>query len=142
MLTEERIREILDNPEMKQGLEKYLFITKRFKECNVAEDMPFQTAYRSFYQMKRFYSDEFAHKYFEIMQAFKEKKHFNIIAPYQGAKDREHKFCEKYTLYKAKFYEYMESEEGKKAVKLFDEKFPETSISDVKKVDFVIWKDR
>lgn len=36
----------------------------------------------------------------------------------------------------------MLTEEGKKAVKLFDEKFPETSISDVKKVDFVIWKDR
>lgn len=39
--------------------------------CGSQVDTEFQNIYRDFYQMRRFYSDEFARKYFRLMEQIK-----------------------------------------------------------------------
>ncbi len=48
----------------------------------------------------------------------------------------------KYLNYKDAFERYVQSTEGQKIIDLFDKRFPDNHISDVKKVDFVLWQDR
>ena len=68
-------------------------------------------------------------------------KHFGIKAP-TGTKEREQKIFERYRLYCEKYFEYLKSEEGQMLVAMFDETFPDAGISDVKKIDFILWQDR
>lgn len=69
------------------------------------------------------------------------KRHFGITAP-TYPKNREQKTVEKYNYYKEKFYDYLKSGEGQMIIELFDDKFPDSGISDVKKIDFILWQDR
>ena len=185
MLTKEIVIQILEKPTLAQGLEKYKYIMNAVHTTNVSADMEFQNCYRDFYQLRRFYSDEFAKKYFNLMESFKvmpevsfqmvfeqvkniqgtdeisfssklahtlnpdipvwdsvvTNKHFGIKAP-AGKKDREQKILKRYQLYCEKYFEYLKSEEGQMLVAMFDETFPDTGISDVKKIDFILWQDR
>ena len=185
MITKETVSQILDKPVLTQGLEKYKYIMNAVHTTNVSADMEFQNCYRDFYQLRRFYSDEFAKKYFNLMEKLKEmpevsfqmafeqvkniqgtdeisfssklahtlspdipvwdsvvtNKHFGIKAP-TGTKEREQKIFERYRLYCEKYFEYLKSEEGQMLVAMFDETFPDAGISDVKKIDFILWQDR
>lgn len=49
---------------------------------------------------------------------------------------------DKYHEYTNVYLEYMNGEEAKMIVRLFDEVYPNINITDVKKVDLVLWKDR
>jgi hypothetical protein len=40
------------------------------------------------------------------------------------------------------YKDYLKDEEGQKIIELFDEEYPNTGITDIKKVDFVIWQIR
>lgn len=40
------------------------------------------------------------------------------------------------------YKDYLKDEEGKKIIQLFDEEYPDTGITDIKKIDFVIWQIR
>ena len=185
MITKETVTQILEKPVLTQGLEKYKYIMNTVHTTNVSTNIEFQNCYRDFYQLRRFYSDEFAKKYFNLMENLKEmpqvsfqmafeqvkniqgtdeisfssklahtlnpdipvwdsvvtNKHFGIKVP-AGTKDREQKIFERYLLYCEKYFEYLKSEEGQMLVAMFDETFPDTGISDVKKIDFILWQDR
>ena len=185
MITKETVSQILDKPVLTQGLEKYKYIMNAVHTTDVSTDIEFQNCYRDFYQLRRFYSDEFAKKYFNLMESFKvmpevsfqmafeqvkniqgtdeisfssklahtlnpdipvwdsvvTNKHFGIKAP-TGTKEREQKIFERYRLYCEKYFEYLKSEEGQMLVAMFDETFPDAGISDVKKIDFILWQDR
>jgi hypothetical protein len=69
-------------------------------------------------------------------------QHFAIKAPYASCKDREQACCRRYAEYEDRFYEYMTSDVGRIIIEQFDEQFPNNGISDVKKIDFVLWQDR
>lgn len=49
---------------------------------------------------------------------------------------------DKYHEYTNAYLEYMNGEEAKMIVRLFDKVYPNMNITDVKKVDLVLWKDR
>ena len=68
--------------------------------------------------------------------------HFGYKLPYPKAKEREQRIVNLYEAYCESFMAYMESEEGKSIIRMFDEKFPDSGLTDVKKVDFVLWQDR
>lgn len=71
------------------------------------------------------------------------KGHFEIEAPKESSKyDRIIEAVKKYNMYKDKFYEFMNSTEGKKIITAFDNYFPDSKISDAKKIDFILWQDR
>ena len=70
------------------------------------------------------------------------KGHFKIIAPYASAKNRLQQGIERYEHYYRVYSLYMQSEEGKKKIEEFDRLFPHTEISNVKKLDFVLWQER
>lgn len=70
--------------------------------------------------------------------------HFGLSVP-PPDKDwgkRETVCIDRYENYKEIFYEYMKSKEGKLLIECFDKKFPNYEISDVKKIDFILWQDR
>ena len=186
MLTIEKTREILKKPALKSGLVKYQYLMDRLHRTDVSADAEFQRVYRDFYQMRRFYSDDFARRYFRLMEDLKDSfsmsfpmamerikhiqgtyemsfsskmahtiapqhpiwdsvvaaGHFKMRAPAAGCKDREQKCCLRYQEFTDKFYRYMATEEGKTLLCLFDEAFPNSGISDVKKIDFILWQDK
>jgi len=181
------IHQILAKPALKEGLKKYQYIMQAVQDTDVRTDAEFQKIFRDFYQMRRFYSDDFARQYFILMQQLKDagpdmtfrmalervkhiqgtyemsfssklahtinpllpiwdnvvtKSHFGIRAPYAGAKDKEKACCRKYAEFEDAFYDYMATDEGMQIIHAFDEAFPDSGISDVKKIDFVLWQDR
>ena len=74
MINECQIKEILEKPELVTALKKYNFIMKRLHQTDVSVDTEFQTTFRDFYQMRRFYSDEFASQYFALLEQLKKTK--------------------------------------------------------------------
>ncbi len=74
MITEDRVREILKNKEIKKGIDAYIYLSKRLYETDVTKDTEFQKMFRNFYQMRRFYGDDFARRYFKILEDLKDMK--------------------------------------------------------------------
>lgn len=186
MIQIENVEKILQKPEIETGLNKYQYIMKSLHETDVSSDKEYQSVFRDFYQMRRFYSDEFAQHYFHLLEQMKHTnnmtfkmaiervkhiqntyeisfssklahtinpllpiwdsvvtgKHFQIRAPYASAKDREKACCQKYAEFEEKFYSYMSSMEGQALIFKFDQRFPDSGISDIKKIDFILWQDR
>lgn len=70
------------------------------------------------------------------------KEHFGIKPPYLQAKNRQQKIIDSYYEYCDKYYTYMKTENAKKMIYQFNQHFPDTEISDVKKIDFILWQDR
>lgn len=68
-------------------------------------------------------------------------RHFGYKIPACGTKDREKKIHDRYKRYKRDFLNYVASDDGKAVIRAFDETFPETGFTDLKKVDFVLWQD-
>lgn len=72
MITKEKVEEILQIKELKKGVEIYIYLQKRLYETDVTKDEEFQKIFRNFYQLRRFYSDEFARRYFKILENMKD----------------------------------------------------------------------
>lgn len=70
------------------------------------------------------------------------KGHFGITAPYPNVKDRMQKGIEKYEQYCRCYDTYMRSAVAKEKIAEFKKLFPGIDISDVKKLDFMLWQDR
>lgn len=68
-------------------------------------------------------------------------KHFGYKIPACRTKDREKKVLDRYMRYKNDFLTYVASDDGKLIIRAFDEAFPKTGFTDLKKVDFVLWQD-
>ena len=68
-------------------------------------------------------------------------RHFGYKIPACGTKDREKKILDRYKRYKRDFLNYVASDDGKTIIRAFDEAFPKTGFTDLKKVDFVLWQD-
>ena len=186
MIETEKLTIILEKPEMAEGLRKYQKIMEAINLTDVSKDAAFQKMYRNFYRMNRFYSDEFAHAYFKIMEHLKSspiisfemalervkhikgsyeisfssklahsidpklpiwdkivtKDHFHLRAPSVSRNNRERACCKRYDDYRKRFYAYLNSPEGQLLIEEFDAAFPDNGISNVKKVDFILWQDR
>lgn len=187
MLTEDKIREIIISETVQKGIEKYSFLMNKIRKVDVSKDEEFQRTFRNFYQMRRFYSEDFAWHYFHLMEqekllgenlSFKmvlervlhiqgsyeisfsskllhtinpfmpiwdsivTKNHFGICAPYVGTKDRMKAIVQRYAQYEDKFYDFMATKEGRQIIDIFNAEYPNCNISNVKKIDFVLWQDR
>lgn len=68
-------------------------------------------------------------------------RHFGYKIPVYGTKDREKKILDRYKRYRRDFLNYVASDDGKAVIRAFDEAFPKTEFTDLKKVDFVLWQD-
>ena len=68
--------------------------------------------------------------------------HFGMKAPYAYAQNRYEKAVEKYAEYCRVYATYMRTDEANEKIKIFDRYFPNADISDVKKLDFILWQDR
>lgn len=71
-------------------------------------------------------------------------KHFKISSTTAGS-SRMGKISnadKNYLEYCSKFDEYRLSDEGREMIKEFNKKYPSAVISDIKKIDFILWQDR
>ena len=68
------------------------------------------------------------------------KGHFGITVPYTS--NRLQKGIEKYRQYCQEYATYMQTEEAQAKIAEFDKLFPGTEITDVKKLDFILWQER
>ncbi len=67
------------------------------------------------------------------------KRFFDMDDP-EGGEVLMEKCCRVYEDYQQQFYVYLNSQEGDIIVQAFDERFPSAEISDVVKLDLVIWE--
>lgn len=79
---------------------------------------------------------------FPIWDSIVTKGHFKISAPYYQIKNKEQICCERYEQYYSEFKNYMNTQEGKILINKFDEAFPDNNITNIKKIDFILWQDR
>lgn len=70
------------------------------------------------------------------------KGHFRIVTPYANVKNRLQKGIEKYEQYCQSYGTYMHTPEAQAKIREFDKLFPNTEITDVKKLDFMLWQER
>lgn len=68
--------------------------------------------------------------------------HFGIKAPYANVKNRLAKGIERYEQYCREYNAYMQTDAAKQKVMFFDQQFPNADITEVKKVDFILWQER
>ena len=79
---------------------------------------------------------------FPIWDSIVTKGHFGITAPYANAENRLQKGIEKYEQYCRCYDMYMQSALAKEKIAEFEKLFPKADLSDVKKLDFMLWQDR
>ena len=79
---------------------------------------------------------------FPIWDSVVTKGHFGIIAPNINLKNRLQKGIEKYEQYRHCYDTYMQSDEAKNKIAEFNALFPKANITDVKKLDFMLWQER
>lgn len=79
---------------------------------------------------------------FPIWDSIVTKGHFEIVAPYAKAKNRLQKGIELYNQYCRCYNAYLQTSEAKSKIAEFNEQFPNTDITDVKKLDFILWQER
>ncbi|MBQ7341317.1 MAG: hypothetical protein IJW41_04035 [Oscillospiraceae bacterium] len=70
------------------------------------------------------------------------KGHFGIIAPFANVKNRLQKGIERYEQYRRCYGTYMQTEEAAQKIAEFESLFPDAEISNVKKLDFMLWQER
>ena len=79
---------------------------------------------------------------FPIWDSVVAKGHFGMRAPYVNEKNRLEKAIKKYEEYCQLYTAYMQTNEAKEKIEKFNRHFPNTDISDVKKLDFILWQSR
>lgn len=70
-------------------------------------------------------------------------QHFNMKVPGYNIEHtlRQKEIIKLYHEYCSRFYEYVDSSEGRTVIEMFDEKYPHTGFTDAKKIDFIMWID-
>lgn len=70
-------------------------------------------------------------------------QHFNMKVPGYNVDGniRQKEIVKLYHEYCSRFYEYLDSSEGQKVIRMFNEKYPHTGFTDAKKIDFIMWID-
>jgi hypothetical protein len=125
----------------------YFILMEQLKDSG--ENMTFEMAMERIKHIQGTYEMSFASKLLHtidplhpIWDSVVTKQHFAIKAPYASCENRAQACCLRYAEYEDKFYDYMTTDEGRTIIERFDKKFPDNGISDVKKIDFVLWQDR
>ena len=78
MLTKQTILEILDKPGLQAGINDYCYLLNNLYSTNVAEDAHYQDVFRKFYQMRKFYSDEFV---IRNCSAYYDENNYRLTTP-------------------------------------------------------------
>ena len=135
----------------RMGRRRETYYTDFFEylESNKNKGLSFETALKYLYERHGRLEISFVSKMvaivnpdFPIWDSVVAKGHFGVKAPYANEKNRFEKAVERYQEYCQKYATYMQTEDAKKKIAFFDIHFPGTDISNVKKVDFVLWQER
>lgn len=182
-MTSNEIYSILNKDQLKNSLEKYLFLQTNLKKVNVSKDKIFQKKYNGFYRMRQ-RNQKFYQIYFEFMEkkknsniefedifsylventgryeaSFSSKfiatinpnkpvwdkyvmENTSIKIPYYNCKKRKEKIIDAYNKLCDWYESYMFTNEAKEIIHQFDLIYPNTKITDIKKIDLFLWQNR
>jgi len=125
---------------------QYFEIFERLKNY---KDISFQIVFNRIKSIQGTYEVSFSSKMvhsinveYPIWDSVVSTKQFGFKAPSSATKNRENACCIRYKEYEEAFYNYMATDEGNSLTRMFDEKFPNNEIADVKKIDFILWQNR
>lgn len=134
---------------MRQRKKEYYDDYFAYLECNKTVGISFVDALRFLYERHGKIELSFTSKMvalvdpsLPIWDSIVAGKHFGLKKPYAGCKARFEKTIEKYNKYCQRYIAYMQTTEAKEKLEEFNRYFPDRNISDVKKVDFILWQDR
>ena len=123
---------------------KFFYILEEMKD---ADSLSFRDAIQKLYEIENTYEMKAAsmllntvNPRFPVWDKDVAEKYFDVEEP--AADELSLDRCNKrYDDFYDKFYVYLNSPEGDALVKVFDQKFPNAEISDVSKIEFIIWGD-
>ena len=126
---------------------------RRFFECmeqsKKQNNHSFASAFESIYSINSSMEISFCSKMIHtfddsqpIWDTIVATNHFGFKRPYSYCKSPIERCVKCYGEYADAFTSYMDSEEGRALVEIFDAHYPNCGISDVKKIDFILWQDR
>lgn len=124
--------------------EKYFAILQKYKN---ESETSFEKVFYEIYSVTDRCEVSFASKLLNLLDgrapiwdSVLATKVFGYKLPYTYVKNRDVLCVRQYESYKAAFLDYVSSPEGKMLIDLFTSRFPDADISEVKKVDFILWK--
>lgn len=79
--------------------------------------------------------------YFPVWDKFV-LKNLNIKAPSSNNPNRQKMICDTYDAIYHRMNKIVESNDGKRYLKLFNTEIPNVAITDIKKIDFILWQLR
>ena len=133
---------------MRQRKENYYKEYFRCLEVNKNRPVKYADVLMHFYTMFNRVEASFASKLVATIDPSKPiidkyvLKNLEQKLPYAYVRNRISKIIDIYSTIEMKMLELCQSNDGQETIALFDLKFPQNSISDMKKLDFVFWKMR
>lgn len=117
---------------------------EKSKKKKVSFDQAFERVYGIESHCEVSFSSKLAHSInsdLPIWDSVVTGNHFGIHLPTYGAKNRKQKCIEKYHEFEKEFREFKKLN-GDELIRKFNGKYPDREISDVKKIDFILWQYR
>lgn len=87
MIDLEKATLIVKRNEISRGIEKYKYFQDRLYETDVSNNDFYQKEFRTFYQMRRFYNNQFAEGFFSLLEMAKRKKEIDFQYVFQSMKE-------------------------------------------------------
>jgi hypothetical protein len=167
---------------LEHGLDRYVWLQRQVRLCDVSVDEDFQTRFSGFYRVRR--DAQWRSVYFRLLETSKVKgidfpqalkeingrtgtieasfasklvatldsskpvidkfvlEHFELHLPRWGLSDRQNKTIDLYYDLCDRYSVFVQSPTGKMIRELFDSRYPCSEISELKKIDLVLWQIR
>ena len=164
------------------GLDRYLWLQRRVRLCDVSTNVEFQRCFSGFYKVRR--NSQWRSVYFGLLESSKTKRiefpealteinrrtgrieasfaskliatldpakpvidkfileHFELRLPGWGLPDREAKTISLYSNLCDKYSALIQSPTGRMILELFDSRYPCAAVTELKKIDLVLWQIR
>jgi hypothetical protein len=168
--------------QLERGVERYLWLQRHVRLCDVSTNEDFQRSFSSFYRVRR--SSQWRSAFFTLLESAKAKTidfpealkeinrrtgrveasfasklvatldtsmpvvdkfvlaHFDLRLPRWGLADRELKTIDLYRGLCDRYGTVIQSPTGKRIRELFDGRYPCSEVSELKKIDLVLWQIR
>jgi hypothetical protein len=167
---------------LKTGVERYIWLQRNVRVCDVTQNKEFQTRFDAFYKVRRgpiwraeYFSlmeaakgsgidfpdalREFRHRTCQVEVAFASKlvatldptrpvidrfvlQNFNLQLPTWGAREREARAVDVYRGLCSGYAALLQSKAGAVILDRFESRFPGSGITELKKIDLVLWQIR
>lgn len=133
---------------MRQRKPEYYKMYYVFMEENKNSEITFEKTLRFFYDKFNRIEASFSSKLLATLNPNKPiwdefvLKNLSLKKPYTYSKDRFNKTVKLYEKIEQWYIDFLKTDESKVMIQLFNDFYPNTNITDVKKIDLILWQMR